>query len=206
MFLVIYGTVFYYLGSNFQISKILKVKGAKTQEKNKSIEIPQPYSDTQKGEIIASSVKLCSNTVFGFQVVYPNDWFTTYNIDNQKCTFFAPYSFVVPQETDKFFVPIRIEVVKIDDWPNTVKFYENPNDFQNILSVQNAEIGGKAVKKIKASSTGTSTQKKGLEKISFLIFNSKTPLVIFYQQIEENEDVKLSAIILEEMVTSLKYF
>src|SRR3990167_3521688 len=188
VFLTIWALTFYQLGRHATIGEFFKVR------------------ESQTGSIISSSVKLCSNTFYGFELAYPADWFTTYNTDNQKCTFFAPYSFVVPEQTDKTFVPIKIEVVKIEEWPSTVKFFENPNDFQNIISVQNIDINGKSVKKIKAISTGAGNIQQGFDKLSFLVLDPKNPLILSYQQLDKNENTSLSEGVLEDMTNNLKYF
>ena len=207
VFLTIWALTFYQLGRHATIGEFFKVRESENQnEKNKQVEIPEPYADSQTGSIISSSVKLCSNTFYGFELAYPADWFTTYNTDNQKCTFFAPYSFVVPEQTDKTFVPIKIEVVKIEEWPSTVKFFENPNDFQNIISVQNIDINGKSVKKIKAISTGAGNIQQGFDKLSFLVLDPKNPLILSYQQLDKNENTSLSEGVLEDMTNNLKYF
>lgn len=170
------------------------------------IESPLPYADIQSGAVISSSVKLCSNMTYGFEVSYPNDWFTTYNTEDQKCLFFAPYSFVVPQDTHDSFVPIKIEAATPDDWPGIVKFYENPNDFQNVVSNKNIEINGQSVRQIGAVSTGFGVSAKGLVKLTYLVFNSKGPMAFVYEQTGKDENAEKNKRILEDIVRSLRYF
>lgn len=170
------------------------------------IESPLPYADIQSGAVISSSVKLCSNMTYGFEVSYPNDWFTTYNTEDQKCLFFAPYSFVVPQDTHDSFVPIKIEAVNPDDWPGVVKFYENPNDFQNVISNKNIEINGQSIRQIEAVLTGFGEGAKGLVKLTYLVFNSKTPIAFVYEQTNGDENAEKNKRILEDIVRSLRYF
>lgn len=203
--LVLYGGISFWLGKNLSLKNPLKNQ-EQVQKKGPKIEQPQPYSDTQSSQVIASLVKLCSNTFYGFEIAYPQDWFTTYNTDEQKCTFFAPYAFVVPSNPGIDFVPVKIEVVNTDDWLNTVKFFENPNDFQNVLSSQNIEVSGRSVKKITATATEKNQLQKGFFKISYLVFDPKTPIIVTYQQQENDENIQSYQKILEEMVSTLKYF
>ena len=84
--------------------------------------------------------------------------------------------------------------------------YENPNDFQNVVTSSNIEINGKAVKKVEAVATGGGINQKGYAKVSFLVLDAITPLIFTYQQSTPNESVKDNISVLEEMVKSLKYF
>lgn len=170
------------------------------------IESPLPYSDEQSGSVFGSYVKLCSNTTYSFEISYPQDWFTTYNDEKDKCTYFAPYSFTVFADPAANDVPIKIEVVQPEDWQSTVKFYENPNDFQNVISSQNIELSGMSVQKIKAQTTGQDNLERGLIKISYLVFNSRLPLVLTYQQLTEKDNISDFEKNLEDMVRSLNYF
>lgn len=165
-----------------------------------------PYADNQSSNVISSFVKLCSNTSYSFEVSYPKDWFTTYNSDNQKCTYFAPYSFVIPQNLDLPFVPIQIEVIPSEKWLETVKFHQNPNDFQNVLSSQNMQINDKSAVLVKAETTGNGSVQKGLVILSYLIFNSNNPVILSYHQIDQKENTKLYEDILSQMASSLSFF
>lgn len=204
--LVAYGLASYQVGKmgfgNF-ISQKLTPKPKPTQ---KSIEQPLPYTDSQSGSVISSFVKVCANTVFGFEMSYPKDWFTTYASDEERCTFFAPFAFVITGKTNDNLIPIKVEVVEIDQWTAITKFYENPNDFQNIVSIQNLKVGDKFVEKIKATSTGAGLTPAGYQRISYLVFNPQTSLVFNYQQLAEKDEVAVYEKVLEEMVTSLRYF
>jgi len=207
-FMVIYGIGFFYFGRiTYPKSKTQSVKGASTSNTVRDpIEKPQPYADEQRAEIIPQSVKICSNATFGFKISYPKDWFTTQNNEPQKCTFFAPFSFVVPQIVDTDIVPIKIEVAKAEDWQSTIVLYSEPNDFQNINSVQSLEINGKAATKVDSMSTGKNQVSKGFFKESYLIFDSKTPLIISYTQMNQNDNLENFKSILKNMVESIKLF
>lgn len=212
-FLLIYGATFYLLGTFHTLEFVANLKGSQsvkgTNTKNEivgPIDSPVPFADTQGSAITASYIKRCSNTHFGFEVAYPKDWFTTYNTDEQKCTFFAPYSFTVPTTTADFTAPIKIEVVKPDDWDGAVKFYENPNDFQDVISTQHIQVSGHAVEKIRARSTGGGLIAKGLVKLTYLYQDSKTLLVFTYQQTESKENPDANSKILEDMVSSVSFF
>lgn len=205
--LIIYGVGFFIIGKHSKVNEIQKIKESSTNGQDQdSIERPQPYADSQTGQIISSYVKLCSNTFDGYEVAYPKDWFTTYNSESSKCSFFAPYSFIIPQVIENDFVPIKIEIIKIDQWQNSLKFSENPNDFQNIISVKNLEINGRSVEKVEAATTGKGVIPQGFVKTTYLIFDSTKPLVISYQQLEAKEDVTKNLDVLEEMVDSLRFF
>ena len=211
--LIIYGAGFYLLGStNFlqklrSLQDLIKVKGASTKfNLNKPIDSPIPFADSQSTSIISSYIKHCSNTKLGFEVSYPKDWFTTYNTEEEKCTYFAPYSFTVPQDTSSFTVPVKIEVNQPQDFLGMQKFYENPNDFQSIISTQNVEINGRAVEKIKATTTGGGLLPRGFTKTSYLYPDPKLPMVFTYEQQDAKEDIAQMEKVLEEMVRSLSYF
>lgn len=210
LFLGIYGSGFYLLGKTSikeNAINLLKIKGISTQKSLQApIESPIPATDSQSASIIASYVKLCSNATYGFEVSYPKDWFTTYNTDDQKCRYFAPYSFSVPQDTDVQFSPIYLEIIGPDAWGSTVKYYQNPNDFQNIISVQNLEFNGRLVQKIKASLTGRDEAARGFSKVSYLISDSRNPIVIVYAQQDSQENVTSAEKITEDIASSLKYF
>lgn len=214
-FLVLYGVTAFIAGTTFKMGYLTKIKDLwlikREQTKNKSnfalpVASPLPYADQQSGSIIGSYVKLCSNATYSFEVSYPKDWFTTYNSDIDKCTYFAPYSFTVFIEPSLNVVPIKLGIIEPQDWQSTVKFYENPNDFQNVISSQSIEINGRSVQKIKAQTTGQESLNRGLVKISYLVFNSRLPLVFTYQQLSEKDNTGDFEKILEEMVRSLNYF
>lgn len=204
--LAVYGFGFYSVGKHSSEKTKSEVKGvSEIQKKDDEIEKPLPYIDVQSGSIIGEYAKLCSNTQYGFELAYPKDWFTTYDDESQQCRFFAPFSFVIPYSLDQNFVPVKVEVVESDAWEDTVDYYENPNEFQNVLSSQNLEISGKSVKKIEAISTGLNTL-SGLVRVTYLIFDNKVPIVIAYNQLDASEDVDLYKDNLDQMVGSLKYF
>lgn len=201
----VYGLGFFALGKFTNINDLLKVKGeATSQTQDDKLEKPQPYADVQTQAVNSSFIKLCSNTSLGFEVSYPNDWFTTYNSESEKCTFFAPYSFVIPTNIEKDFVPITIQTVLPEEWESTVTFAENPNDFQNVTSAKNLEINGRPVKKVESMSTGSGLLQRGLVKVSYLVFSSVHPTVITYQQLDAGDDIAEFDKTLDEMVASLK--
>lgn len=208
--MVFYGLGFYLLGSTSikqAAANLLNVKGARVNAGPDSpLQSPIPASDVQSATIIGQSIKLCSNATYGFTVSYPTSWFTTYNTDEQKCTYFAPYSFTVPQDTDILFTPIFLQLIKPEDWPGTVKYYENPNDFQNILSVKNLEINGKDVQAVRAMATGKGTATKGFIKVTYLIPDIVNPIIAVYQQQDVKEDTNAIEKALEDIARSLKYF
>ncbi|OGE04518.1 hypothetical protein A3B51_03670 [Candidatus Curtissbacteria bacterium RIFCSPLOWO2_01_FULL_41_18] len=207
VFLIFYGLLFYSVGKYEPINKLFKSKVNSIQKiTNSSLEKPLPYADTQTPEVIGSHVKLCANTVYGYQLAYPGDWFTTYNSDDQKCRFFAPYSFVITKLVEDSFAPIEIEVIPPWQWENTVKFYENPNEFYNVLSSQNVEIADKIVKKIETASTGSATIPRGFTKVTYLVLDAKIPLRISYVQLESTDNVNGYKDDLKQIVESLKYF
>ena len=215
MLLVIYGVFTFSLGLGVNSGFFNKIKNflnlKRETPKSKStlatpIESSLPNTDEQSGSVIGSFVKLCSNSNYSFEVSYPKDWFTTHNDDRDKCTYFAPYSFTVFTDPEANNVPVKIEVVQPEDWEKTVKFYENPNDFQNVISSQNIELNGRSVQKIKAQTTGQTSLERGLIKISYLVFNSRLPLVFTYQQLSEKDDIASFEKNLEDMVRSLNYF
>ncbi|MBI2040425.1 hypothetical protein HYT18_05135 [Candidatus Microgenomates bacterium] len=207
--LICYALGFYLLGKYSVFGNIVKFKENTSGGKNsleRPVESPVPYADIQSGKVISSFVKLCSNTFWGYELAYPKDWFTTYNNDSQKCVFFAPYSFVVPADTSFFISPIRIEIINTADWQETLKFYQNPNDFQNVLSSESIQINDRPVQKIKATTTENGQLSRGFTKITYLIFDSEIPIAIVYQQLDEKEDVKLFEDVLLEMAGSLRLF
>ena len=165
-----------------------------------------PYADVQAAQIVSASVKFCANTNKGFELAYPNNWFTTYNKEEEKCKYFAPYSFVIPEYVDKSFVPIQVDPIKLDEWPSTVSFFETPNDYENVISSETVQINNKLVKKIKLSSTGTGSDARGLVQIVYLVFDANNPLQIKYQQLDQNDDTQKIENILGGLVKSLKYF
>lgn len=204
--LVVYGGGLFLLGK-YSSYKSPQVQGATTsvEPSKDKIERPQPEIDVQSGTVISSQVKLCSNTQIGFQLSYPKDWFSTYNLEKDKCLFFAPFSFVVPQNPDYDFTPVKIEPIKTTDWEQTVSFFENPNDFQNVVSVQNMEVDGRSVKKIEALSAGRD-ENQPLAMLTFLIPDSKSPLVVRYKQQDPKEDSEKLKKQLTDIVASIKYF
>ena len=205
--MLVYAAGFYFFGKNSPEINLSHIKGVSTKKVIRSpVETPQPAADTQTAIITSSYVKLCANTIYSFEVAYPKDWFATYGSDDQKCSYFAPYSFVIPHDTSNFTTTIRVIVVNTDEWLGVTKFYENPNDFQNIISVKNIEVNGKSVRKIEAETTGSTQGEKGLVKISYLIANSEKPVIISYQQASKDEDIAANTKILEDMVSSFRYF
>jgi len=208
-FLVFYGFSLFMVGRYSKI--VFKLPKNSQQEKSQN-GINTPVQSTiedeksQNGNVISAFVKLCANTTYSFQIAYPKDWFTTYNDEDEKCRFFAPYSFIVPKVKDETFVPITIEVNTPEKWQETIKFYENPNDFQNVISSENMDIAGRAAKKITAQTTGGGTIPKNYKKVSYLISDSSYPLVITYNQTSQTEDTKKMEDALGEMISSFKYF
>jgi len=205
--IALYGLAAFAVGKFTAAKNLPEVKGARTESSDSAkIEKPQPYTDIQSGLIIASSVNLCSNIAYSFQISYPKDWFTTYNNKYQECTYFAPYSFVVPNYPEYDIVPITVIPVTPQDWAATVKLYENPNDYQNVLSAKTIEINGRSTEIIDSTSTGSGFIPLGFAKKTYLIFDGRIPLVMYYQQLNAKEDVEQAEKVLEEMVSSLKYF
>lgn len=213
--LIVYGLIAYGLGLSVQTGYLTKIKDHLTfnpqPAKAKStlatpVDPIQPSSDEQSGAVIGSYVKLCSNTQYSFEISYPKDWFTTYDNQKDKCTYFAPYSFTVFANPDANTVPVKIEVVEPKNWESTVKFYENPNDFQNVISSENIALNGRSVQKIKAQTTGQESLERGLVKISYLVFNSRLPLVFTYQQLDQKDNIEDYEKNLEDIVRSLNYF
>ena len=197
----------------FSISKVTannnipEVKGLSDSPIDRQpLENPVPSSDFQTPQVSSSQIKSCTNTQFGFELMYDSEWFTTHNTEDQKCLFFAPYSFVVPQFIDNNFVPINLEIVAAQDWLSTIQFYENPNDFYNVISSQNIEMNGKLVKKIESKSTGEGTIPRGYFVMHLLIFDGENPIRLSYTQLDENEDVEEAKATLVEMVKNLSYF
>lgn len=208
--ILFYGLATFSLGSSGLIKKILDGFHQPPVSLKNRLAFPQevaiPAFDIQQGEVFAGSVKLCSNTFYGFEISYPSNYFTTHDTALNKCNYFAQYSFVIPTETDDYFVPVKVEPIRVIDWPQTLKYFENPNEFQNIVSVQTITINEKSVLKVEAKTSGADGRGKGLVKISFLVYNSRVPLVFSYQQPEDSEDTKLATKTLEEMVASLNHF
>lgn len=202
---MLYGTLSYALGKVTVTQNSANVKGI-TTAKTEIIEKPVPSTDFQSPEIIASSIKLCSNTQLGYQISYPADWFTTFNTEDQKCTFFAPYSFVIPHFVEETFTPVNVEVIEPDNWLSTLQFYENPNDFYNVVASSNLELNGKLVKKIEAKSTGENSLPRGNAYINYLVFDGQKPIRLSYTQLDQNEDLKYSQEVAETMVENLSYF
>ncbi len=210
-FLVFYGITSFYVGRNFSFS-VNKFLGSDSTQQNKASGIDSPVqsplteNDTQAGNVISTYVKLCANATYSFEIAYPKDWFTTYNEDGEKCRYFAPFSFIVPSKTDNTFVPINVEIGNPDSWQETVKFYENPNDFYNVSTSENVEIANSPAKKIKAHTTEEGSLPKNFIRISYLVFDSKSPLVLTYQQTNDDEDTEKMEGILLEMASSLRFF
>jgi len=204
--LFVYGLTAFLLGRVTVKNNFIDFKKSKSSEVIRPVETSPPNTDIQSGAVISSFAKLCSNTVYSFEIVYPKDWFTTFNTEPEKCTFFAPFSFVVPQDITDFSIPIKIEVVKSDNWLQTAKFYQNPNEFQNVISVQTIQINEKSVQKIEAQTTGKGFLSRGFTIIRYLIADSNTPLVISYQQLNEKENTKMYEDALSEMISSLNFF
>ena len=130
----------------------------------------------------------------------------TYLTDEQKCNFFAPYSFVIPKDTAGNFVPVKIEAAKVEEWPGIIKFYENPNDFQNVISIQNIQSDSRIVREIKTETTGSGILPKGYSSVFYLVFDAKTPLVVSFQQLSDKDNVDIMQKNVEDMVKSLRYF
>ena len=208
MALALFGLGSFYAGkiTNSGLPKFLQKEKNTNTEVNSPIEKSIPASDVKSEEVIGTSVKLCSNTVYAFQLAYPKDWFTTYDKQEQQCTFFAPYSFVVPASLDTPFVPIIVEVIEPADWQGAVKFASNPNDFQNVISAQNLEIDARPVVKVVAKSTSEGALARNLTKITYLVFDAQHPLIFKYEQTDEKENVQEQTEALEELVGSLKFF
>ena len=205
--MIVYAAAFFLLGKSSNGFDLNKVKGVSTKNEVKTpLSSPIPFADTQTPTITSSYVKLCANTLYSFEVAYPKDWFTTYSADREKCTYFAPYSFVIPGDSSNFTTTIKITITDPKDWISTTKFYENPNDFQNVISTKNIAVNGKPVEKIEAVTTGTTQNEKGLTKISYLIQDSEKPAVISYQQAAKDEDVNTNEKVLEDIVSSFRYF
>ena len=209
-FILIYTGFVFYAGKNS--NKILpeknnsNIQGESLRLQSKIANPQGQENAVQSSQVLASYIKLCSNTVMGFELAYPKDWFTSYNDSKDQCLYFAPYSFILPQVLDQETTPINIKIIKDDEWEDTVKLYENPNEFYNVITTNNLEINGRLVKQVKSTSTGTGSLKRGFTRTAYLIFNSKTPMIISFNQLEEKDDTVLYEKILEDMVFSLKLF
>lgn len=204
--IVLYGSGAFLLG---KLGLPDNLKPNNSSKKNNLLESkvdrPIPATDITSAKIIPASVKQCANSTLGFEIVYPKDWFTTYSSEDQKCLYFAPYSFVIPNNHNKPQVPITVTVENPENWSMAQKFAQNPNDFQNILKSEILNINSRPVNKMVAESTGEGSQPKGFKKLTYMVFDPKIPLILIYQQNEEKEDVGQMEIILESMASSLTF-
>ena len=101
---------------------------------------------------------------------------------------------------------MEITALTLEDWETTVKFYENPNEFENVISTQTVDVSGHLAKKIETSSTGLGSTPRGYAQLIYLIFDSKTPLQIVYKQFNPGDDVNSAKVILEDIAKSVEYF
>lgn len=204
--IIVYGLVAFTVGKT-TAGNDGKVEGVSIDDQqDKILEKPIPSDDIQSNKIHTKFLKFCANTAFGFELAYPSDWFTTYNSEDEQCKFFAPYSFIVPEFIDKNFVPINLETLNSEEWLGTVSFFENPNDFYNIISSKNIEINGRLVKEIEAQTTGEGTLPKGFIALHYLVFDGEKPIRFSYYQLAESDDIIANKVVLKEIVESLKYF
>lgn len=202
-----YGVSLYSLGMYGARQDALKVQGATKEEfQREKVINPIPFSDIQSPQVLSQSVKLCANTTKGYELAYPTSWFTTYNKEEDKCQYFAPYSFVIPESEIADFTPITVKALTLEEWEPTIKFFENPNEFYNVISTETVQINEKLVKKIEAQTTGVGTLPHGYSQIVYLIFDSKVPVQIRYQQLDNLEDVDANKQILEDILGSVNYF
>lgn len=208
--LVVLVFVLYSVGL-FGIGKVSSKLGNKldpqedTKEERNSLKKPLPSENIQSASVQASNVKLCASTEYSFEVVYPSEWFTTYNDRKQECLFFAPYSFVTPAVPEDYFTPITVKVIPKDEWDATVTAFKNPNDLFSIITFKNSEVNGRPTKLIEATSTGNSVA-KGFLKITYLVFDADTPLELTLLQESQEDDLENYRKVLGEMVQSLRYF
>lgn len=200
----IYTVLLFQVGLNFGKTKG-EVVPQQVEQKTGSIERPTPTENIQSATILASSVKLCANTVHSYEIAYPSNWFSTYNIKDNECFFFAPYTFVVPDYPDNYFVPITVKLIAGDEWESTVESLKNPSDIYNVGIFKNLEINGKAAKYIEAISTGN-LQPKGFYKKTYLIFDAQRPVEITYVQQSQDDDINNYSQVLVEMANSLRLF
>lgn len=200
----LYSSGLFLLGRYTNWKLTSNAQGLKVNEQN-GVQKPQPENDTQSASVMGSTVKLCSNTMYSFQLAYPQDWFTTYNTKDQACNYFASYSFILPQIPSENITPITVRRLDPENWDIAVKSAQNPNDLYNIEKTQNTEIGGKPVQYVEAVSTGSSIQ-RGFVKASFFIFDANNPLEITYTQLDEKENADENKKVLADIANSLKFF
>ncbi len=200
----VYSSGLFLLGKYTDWKLTSNAQGQKVSGQN-GVQKPQPENETQSASVLGSTVKLCSNTTYSFQLAYPQDWFTTYNTKDQACNYFAPYSFVLPQIPSENITPITIQRMDPENWDIAVKSAQNPNDLYNIEKTQNIEINGKPVQYVEAASTGSSIQ-RGFVKASFFVFDANNPLEITYTQLDEKENVIETKKVLNDIANSLKFF
>lgn len=201
----LYSLSLFLLGQKFTSPNTEKNASDQPKEVFERIQKPLPQDNTQTAQVLSSYVKLCANTTNSFQVSYPKDWFTTYNQKEEECTYFAPYSFILPQSPDTDFTPITIKPIDKGAWEQTLKDLQNPSELFNVISSKNLEVNGRPVKYIEAESTG-SLKPKGFVRITYLIFDSNKPVEISYNQLEEKEDVANNIDVLKNIIDSFKYF
>lgn len=210
LFVLIYTGTIFFVGkySNQLMSVNIDNNGRLLSKSTQSkIENPQGLGNAvQKSQVLSSFIKLCSNTALGFELAYPQDWFTSYNDSKDQCMYFAPYSFVLPQVLDQEITPISIKIINPQEWENTLKLYQNPNELYNVITSTNLEINGQSVTKIKSAATGSSSLQRGNTRIVYLIFDSNTPMVATYSQLETKDDIQQYEKTLEDIVESLKFF
>lgn len=201
---IVYSAGLFLLGKyeNWSITSNSNINTGKTAG---AVEKPLPQNDVQSASVLGSTVKLCSNTLYAFQLAYPQDWFTTYNTNEQACNYFAPYSFILPQVPDANIAPITIFRIKPEDWDVTVKAAQNPNDLYNVETTKNIAVNGSPVQFISATSTGT-TLPRGFVKQIYFVFNANNPLELSYTQLDDKENIDENEKVLKDIVNSLKFF
>ncbi len=201
---LVYSIGLFFLGHTYNKTQQAP-NSAQTQEVAGNLQKPLPQNEIQSAKVLASSVKLCSNTVYSYQLAYPNNWFTTYNKDPDACSYFAPFSFILPEVVDRDITPITIKRIDPKQWEETVKSNQNPTEIYNVEKSQKINVNGKLGQFLRLTSTGTIIT-TGFVKDIYFLPDENNPLEVSYTQQASKENVADMEKILKDLVDSLKFY
>lgn len=100
----------------------------------------------------------CSNDAYGYQVAYPQGWYTSGNGD-LKCQYFDPEAFVLAPDTEVVGIAVTI-LPAYEKYQPTVGGFIDPA-FASVIAVEETTVGGRRATRLESKATGNGFYEKG---------------------------------------------
>jgi len=114
----------------------------------------------------------CVNTVEGFSIAYPGDWYTTEIRPREVCRQFHPTTFVIPREGE--YPLTALNVGWVDGFPGRVD-----TEFDRVLRWEQTTVAGRPAVRVETESTGAGQDVIGTRRYGYTIRHGNRLISVF---------------------------